>query len=200
VLKKILDDSLTGFISVLLNPTKFFQNINKCDYNLSAYSLFLTSCVITLFKSFSKKSYKNNYFTNQDINEIISLFNIPQIRWLIVLLSYVLFIFLIGKLCKFFLKKYNKQKLILSLLSISSVGILLHILFFIFHYFLSQQSIYMLRHIAFIWIICLSIIAIKNSQNASYMKSIMIFILSGLPPIFIIGLPGLAPYSLWLVI
>lgn len=156
------------------------------------------SCFITLFKSFSKKRYYNNFFSNQDINEILSFFNIPQIQWVITLLSFVLFIFLISKFCKFFLKKCNKKDLILCFMSISSAGILLHILFFIFHYFLSQQFIYMLRHIAFIWIAYLSIIAIKNSQNASYMKAIIIFILSGLPVIIIIGLAGLAPYSLWL--
>jgi len=198
MLKRIIDDSLTNIRFVLLNPTQFFKDINK--YNLSIYFLFFTNCVITLFKSFNKTSYKNNYFTNQNINEIISFFNIPQIRWLIVLLSYVLFIFLIGRLCKLFFKKCNKQKLILCLLSISSVGILLHILFFIFHCFLSQQSIYFLRHIAFVWIIWISIVAIKNSQNISYMQSIMLFILSGLPAVLIIGLPGLAPYSLWLVV
>jgi len=198
--KKIFVSSFELVKSILFNPARAYKNMSNGEHDYSVYILFLVSCLTTLFKSFGKKKYKSNFFSNQDINEFLSFFNIPQIQWIIALLSFVLFIFLIGKFCKLFLKRYNKKDLIVCFLSISSAGILLHILFFIFHYFLSKQSIYMLRHIAFIWIIYLSIIAIKNTQNASYMKSIMIFILAGLPPIFIIGLPGLAPYSLWLVI
>ncbi|MBL0716934.1 MAG: YIP1 family protein [Desulfosarcina sp.] len=197
---KIIIDFLELFKNIILHPAKVFQNMRKDEYAFIVYFLFLTSCLITFLKSFSKKKYNNNFFANQDINEIIFFFNIPQIQWVITLLSFVLFIFLIGNFCNFFLKRYNKKDLILCLLSISSVGILLHITFFVLHIFLSQQSIYMLGHIAFVWIICLSIIAIKNSQNTSYTKSIIIFILSGVPAVFIIGLSGLAPYSLWFVV
>ena len=200
MLNKIVVDSLGLFKSIILNPVRIFQNMRKGEYDFTIYFLFLASCLITFFKSFSKKKYNNNFFSNQDINEILSFFNIPQIQWLITLLSFILFIFLIGKFCKFFLKRYNKKDFTVCFLSISSAGILLQILFFILHYFLSQQSIYILRHIAFVWIVCLSIIAIKNSQNTSYPKSGMIYILSGLPVIFITGLKGLAPYLLWLVI
>jgi hypothetical protein len=200
MIKKIIVSSFELVKSILFNPARAFRNMSKGEYDYSVYVLFSVSCLITLLKSFSKKKYIGSYFSNRDINEFLSFFDIPQVRWVIALLGFVLFIFLIGKFCKFFLKKYNKKGLIACFLSISSAGILLHILFFIFHYFLSQQSIYMLRHIAFIWIAYLSIIAIKNSQNTSYLKSIMIFILAGLPAVFIIGLPGLAPYSLWLVI
>lgn len=200
MIKKIIISSFDLVKSILLNPTRAFKNRNKDENDYSVYILFLISCLITFSKSFSKKKYNYNFFSNQDINEIFSFFNIPQIQWALALLSFILFIFLIGKFCNFFLKKYNKRDLILCLLSIGSAGILLHILFFIFHYFLSQQSIFILRHMAFIWIIYLSISAIKNSQNTSYMKSILIFILAGLPAVFIIGLPGFAPYSMWLVI
>lgn len=201
MLKENITDSLEIFKNIILNPPKIFHNISIREgrYCFSIYFLFFTSCLITFFKSFGKKKYNNNFFPNQDINEILSFFNIPQIQWVLTLLSFILLIFLIGKFCNYFLRKFNKKGLILCFLSISSAGILLHIFFFVFHYFLPQQTIYILRHIAFVWIIYLSIIAIKTSQNTTYMKSIMIFILSGLPAIFIIGLPGLAPYSLWIV-
>jgi len=200
MIKQIIVSSSNVFKSILFNPAKAFRNMSKGEHDYIVYVLFSVSCLITLLKSFNKKKYTGSYFSNRDINEFLSFFDIPQVRWLIALLCFVLFIFLIGKFCKYFLKKYNNKGLIASFLSISSVGILLHLLFFIFHYFFSQQSIYMMRHMAFLWIAYLSIIAIKNSQNTTYLKSILIFILSGLPAVFIIGLPGLAPYSLWLVI
>jgi hypothetical protein len=200
MIKNIIISYFELLKSIILNPEKAFKNMSKGDYDCSVYVLFAVSCLITLLKSFSKKKYIGSYFTNRDINEFLSFFAIPQVRWGIALLGFILFVLLIGRFCKVFLKKYNKKVLVVSLLSISSVGILLHIIFFIFHYFLSQQSIYMLRRITFIWIAYLSIIAIKNSQNASCFKSIIIFIFAGLPAVFIIGLPGLAPYLLWLVI
>jgi hypothetical protein len=183
---------------ILFRPSVAFRNISKGDYEYSVVGMFLLSILITLFKSFSKKGYKSNFYSDQGINEILSFFNIPQIRWVVALISFSLFIFLIGFFCKFFLKKYNRKILIMSIMSISSAGIILHLAFLIFPILLSQNSIYMLRHFAFIWIICLSIVAIKNSQDATYIKSIIIFILSGLPAVFIIGLPGIAPYSLWI--
>lgn len=200
MINKIVIDFFELVKIIFLDPTRAFKKISKGEYDNSVYILFVISCLITLFKSFSKKKYNSNFFSSQLINDIFTFFNIPQIQWAIAILSFVLFIFLIGKLCKLLFKNYNKKYLIVNLLSISSAGIFLHVLFFILHYFLSLQAIYILRYIAIVWISFLSILAINTSQNTSYMKSIMIFILSGFPAVFIIGIPGVAPYLLWLVI
>ena len=173
--------------------------MGKGEYDFSVYFLFFVSGFITFLKSFSIKKNNINFFSNENINEALSFFSIPQVKWVITYVSFILFIFIIRGFCHFLLKSSNKKDLIVCFLSISSAGILLQILFFAFHYFLSQNFIYVLSYIAFAWVVYLSIIAIKNSQNTTYMKSFLIYIFSGLPAFLIVGLTGLAPFLLWIV-
>lgn len=135
MINKIIVDSLELFKSIILNPAEIFQKIKKGEHDLSIYFLFLASCLIPLFKSFSIKSYRNNFFPNQNFNEILSFFNIPQIQCIVTFLSFILFIFLMGMFCKLFLKRDNKKDLTVCFLSIGSAGILLQLLFFIIDFF-----------------------------------------------------------------
>lgn len=199
MLNKIIVTSLEIFGKIIFKPAGLFKNIGSGEYNFSIYVLFFVSAVITFFKSFSMTKQNINFFSNSTINEIMSFFSIPQIKWCLTFLSFILFVFLIRGFCRLLLKECNNKNLILCFLSISSVGILLQILFYALNFFLSQQFVYTFSYVAFIWIVSLSVIAIRNSQDASYKKSIMIYILSSLPVIFIIGLTGLAPFLLWIV-
>ena len=187
------------FKNIVINPTKVFQEAQKGRYDFSIYFMLLVACLITFFKSFSRKREVFNFFEREIINDILSFLSIPQIQWLIIFFSYILFVFLMMVVCKLLLKYCNKKDLFVCIVSISSAGILLQILFFILYYFVPQNYIYVLNRIAFIWAAYLSIAAIKNSQNTSYLKSIMIYIFAGLPVITIAGLAGLAPSFLWLV-
>lgn len=184
--------------NIIINPSKIFKKIS--DYDLIIYLFFCLSCIITLCKSFYIERNLFNFFDNEILNCILSFFNIPQVGWFIALLSFFLFIYLIGVLSNLFLKRYNKKELILCLLSISSIGIMMHVIFIVLHYFISNQTLILFRKVSFVWIIFLSIIAIKNSQKTSYMKSFFIFIISGLLPIIITGFAGFAPYLLHVVL
>jgi len=198
MLNKITTASLELFKSIIVNPARMFHDIRKGDYNFSVYSLFFVSGFITFFKSFSIKKNNINFFSNEYINQILSFFSIPQVQWVIIFASFILFVFIIRWFCHFLLKRCNKKELIVCFLSISSAGILLQILFFVLHYFLSQKTIYILSYIAFAWVVYLSIVAIKNSQNTTYIKSVIIYVFSGLPMVLIVGLTGLAPFLLWI--
>lgn len=199
MLNKIIITSLDLFKGMIVNPAKTFQNMGKGEHDFSVYFMFLLSGLITFFKSFCINKNNINFFSNEYINKILSFFSIPQIKWVITYLSFILFVFIIRGFCHFLLKRSNKKELIVCFLSISSAGILLQIFFFVCHYFLPQNFIYVLSYIAFVWIVYLSIIAIKNSQDTSYLKSFLIYIFSGLPAVLIVGLTGLAPFLLWLV-
>lgn len=199
MLNKIITTSLDLFKGMIVNPAKTFQDMGKGEYDFSVYFMFLLSGLITFFKSFSINKNNINFFSNEYINKILSFFSIPQIKWVITYLSFILFVFIIRGFCHFLLKRSNKKELIVCFLSISSAGILLQIIFFVCSYFLPQNFIYVLSYIAFVWIVYLSIIAIKNSQDTSYLKSFLIYIFSGLPAVLIVGLTGLAPFLLWLV-
>ncbi|MBI9090008.1 MAG: hypothetical protein JEZ12_12390 [Desulfobacterium sp.] len=199
MLNENIESSFGILKNIIFSPNRIFKKIGKGEYDFAVYFLFGMSGLITFFKSFGIKTYKNNYFVNEHFNILMSFFNIPQIKWLFAFISFFLFVFFMKILCLFLLKKCKKKHLMLGLLSVSSAGILLQIVFSVLHYILSQTFIYILSYIAFIWIVCLSIMAIKNSQDTSYVKSAMIYIFSGLPVFLVIGLTGLAPFLLWLV-
>jgi len=199
MLNKIVVNSLCLIKSVIVNPSKMFQSIENGEHKFLAYFLFSVSGLITFIKSFSVNNNVVNFFQNDYIDKILSFFSVPQIKWIVTYIIFILFIFMIMGFCRFFLKRNNGKELIVCFLSISSAGILLQILFFVCHYFLPQNFIYVLSYIAFVWIACLSIVAIKNSQNTTYLKSFLIYFLSGFPAILIVGLTGLAPFLLWLV-
>ena len=199
MLSEIFTAALGILKGIISNPARMFKDMEREEYDYSVYFMFLLSALITFFKSFHKERQSINFFSNDIVNKTLSFFSIPQIQWLISFLCFVLLIFLTGIFCRYLLKRCEKRKLTLCFLSISSVGILLQILFFALNLFLSQKSVYALRWVAFSWIVYLSIVAIRNSQNASYVKSVTIYIFSALPVMLIIGLTGLAPFLLFLL-
>ncbi|SCY49175.1 hypothetical protein SAMN05216233_11077 [Desulfoluna spongiiphila] len=199
MLNTIILNSFELFKNIIIHPAVFFDRAGKGKSNLAIYFLFIVSIIITFFKSFSIKKHTFNYFSNEIINIVISFFNIPQTKWLIAFLGFSMFLMLIIVFCHFLLKKCNKKELTMSFLAISCAGIILQAVFYILEHLLSQKSAYILSNITFSWIIFLSITAIKISQNTSYSKSVIIYIIAGIPVIVIIGLTGLAPFLLWLV-
>lgn len=199
MLNTIFLNSLELFKDIIVHPTVFLDRAGKGKSDLAIYFLFIISIIITFFKSFSIKKYNFNYFSNEIINIVISFFNIPQTKCLIAFLGFGISLKLIVVFCRFLLKKCNKKELTMSFLAISCAGIILQAVFYILQHLLSQKSVYILSNIAFPWIIFLSITAIKISQNTSYTKSVIIYIMAGIPVIVIIGLIGLAPFLLWLV-
>lgn len=193
------DVYLEIFKGVLFRPANAFRNIEAIGFGMPIYVIFSFGCFVVFLKSFWRKKISGNYFENEIINNIISFLNIPQVEWVIALLCFALFLFLLCKISHWLSQKGSDKKLILSIMSISSIGILLNIVFLIAHPIFSIKIIYLLRHFSFLWIFYLTILAIKEIKNLSYLKSIGLFLVSGFPSVIIMGLPGLAPYLLWLV-
>ncbi len=196
---KIAANSITMIKDLVLNPVKVFRKINTDKYRREAYFLFLLSALITLYKSFSIRMYKINFSTDEKINDILSFFSIPQVKWFMAILSFFLFLLLIKFLCKLILKNCNQKDLIFCYLFISGIGIILQLIFFVFQLFFSQELVYVLSYIGFFWIVFLSILAVKNSQNTSVSKSAIIYFISAIPIILLMGLPGVAPFMMWIV-
>ncbi len=198
-MKEHLTKSLNISMLLVMHPRECFSKITNENNAFLITVLFAISCMIPLVKSlFEPDKYKNNFFQNQNLNELISFFNIPQIRWLLALAGFFLFLFLANYFGKIFTKKYNKQSLLYCLLAISIVGILSHAIFYIGSFFLPPYVLIQVRMVIFTWVIFLSISGIKNSQDISYKAAICIFVISALPSIILIGLPGFSPYLLFL--
>ena len=196
---KVAANSIAIMKDLVLNPVRVFRNINTETHKHEAYFLFSLSALITFYKSFSIKMYKINYFPDEKINDILSLFNIPQVKWFMGFLSFFLFLLLIKFLCKLILKNCNQKYLFICYLSISGAAIILQFIFFVIQSFFSQKLVYALSYIAFFWIIFLSILAIKNSQSTSFSKATIIYFASAIPIILIMGLPGVSPFMMWIV-
>lgn len=196
---KLIVNSLELFKKIVINPAQLFKHLERSEYEYSVYFLFFVSGLIPFYNSFSMEKQNINFYSNSTINEIMSFLSTPQITLILTFLSFIFFIVLIWGFCRILLKGYNNRKLIVCFLSISSAGILLQILFYFLQLFVVHEVVYWLSYIGFIWIVSLSVIAVKNSQNTSYMKSIMIYIFSAIPVVLIIGLTGLAPFLLWIV-
>jgi len=196
---KIATNSIAIMKDLVLNPVRVFRNINTETYKHEAYFLFSLSAFITFYKSFSIKMYKINFFSDEKINDILSLFNIPQVKWFMGFLSFFLFLLLIKFLCKLILKNCNQKSLFICYLTISGAAIMMQLIFFAIQSFFSQKLVYALSYIAFFWIIFLSILAIKNSQSTSFSKATIIYFASAIPIILIMGLPGVSPFMMWIV-
>ncbi len=187
------------FKGVLFHPAKTFHDIESPGFEVAIYVIFGICCFVTFLKSFLGEKVNSRFFENEIIDNIISFLTIPQIQLVVALLCYTLFIFVLCKVSNLFSQSNGEKKLILCLLSISSVGLLLHIIFYIVHFAFSIETMNILRRFSFFWVFCLSILAIKEIKNLSYLKSLGVFLVSGFPSVIIVGLPGLAPYLLWLV-
>jgi hypothetical protein len=184
---------------IITSPRELFQDItNDIDrYRLPVYFLFFINTLIPLVKSFRMARENIDFFSNETLNLLLSLYSIPQVQWVVTLLVFFLFIILINFFSRFFSKNRGKSALIFCLLSIASVGILMQLLLTLLSEFLSHELLAMIRWIAFFWIAFLSIVAINICKKTSYVRALTIYFAAGLPVVLIVGLAGVAPFILW---
>lgn len=183
---------------IVIRPISVFEKISNGSLSREVYITFGLGAFITFSKTFALKQLEINFFTNYHLNQILSFLSNPQIRWGLVYIFYFLFLFLIFSLCKYFFKQAKWKTLLLSLMSISGIGVISQILFFLFSFIFPNNLSTILSYLIFLWVAFLSVLAIKYSQNIPLTKSIILFIISALPIIFIIRLVGISPYLAWI--
>ena len=185
--------------NLIFHPKKVFHEIHKQKYASIIYFSFGLSCTFTFVKSFIENG-NYNIFCSSDLLLCVSLFlDIPQIRWLLSMLSFCFFLFLTTKFCNLLLKKCNTKNLIICLISLSIVGIFLQSFFLVINFIISPNILHILRSLSYVWIFTLSIFGIKYSQDTTYFKSFIIFAMSLILPSIIIGWPGAAPYLIFII-
>lgn len=200
----MLKISLNSIINIVQgivgHPYTFFKGnfSEKIKYNI--FVLFVLSAFLTFIKSFTFNVEGNsiNYYSNEIYNMLFSFLAIPQIKWLSTYLIFFVFLLLLYLFCHLYTKSCNKKELLLDYLAIGSIGVFLQILFLCLSFVLSNQIIFFISYIALIWIIYLSIIAVKSSQKMSGLKAVFVYISSALPIFLIGGIPCIAPNLMWL--
>jgi hypothetical protein len=178
-------------------PDKTTKEIIKNNYVRESFVLFLSGAILTFLKSFYYRKENWNFFANENYNKIFTFLSIPQIQWLITYLIYFLFIYLIYLMNKLFNKNARFKPLAISLMSLSGLGCILQILFYILSFIFPKELIHYISYIILIWFFLLSLISIKNSQGIFISRSIACFVAAAVPCIIIAGFPGVFPYLAW---
>ncbi len=188
-----------GILKALITaPSALFCSETSEKSKREIYFLFSVGMILTFLKSFSYRMQKFNLWENNWGNEILSFLSIPQVKWFLAYLSYLLFLLLVKFICKKMLKKFNERDLFLFFLSISGVGIILQAVFYCIGFIIPAKIVYLLSYIGFLWIFYLSLLAIKKSQNISFKKAMIVYFVSALPIVILIGFPGVSPFLMWL--
>lgn len=183
---------------IIVAPKRVFQKINENQLSFEVYIVFSIGAFVTFLKTLRLESQRIHVFETEKINEALSLLSVPQIKWVFTYIGFFLFIFMLFIFSRILFKRASIKSLFLCIMSISGIGLLLQAVFFLFHYVLPSNINFFLTHIAFAWVVLISLLAIKYSQDISIAKSLVLFVIAGLPTIFFAGLPGISPYLSWL--
>jgi hypothetical protein len=183
---------------LIIAPNKMFLSLNSLSLKGEVLFLFIIGALLTFLKSFNDKVLPINFWADNRANQILSFFSIPQVKWFIAYMCFFLFLLLLKIFCRIILKKCNRRDLFYFFMAISGAGIMLQLLFWFLASILPKEINYLLSYFAFLWIFFLSLIAIVKSQNTTFPKAIIIYLISALPVVIITGLPGVSPFLMWL--
>lgn len=184
--------------AIVLSPGEIFTNSREKSKEI--VSLFTISFIIVLLKSFFKARHEaSNFFETQILNEIIYFLSIPQIAAIAIYLFFFIFSLLLFLVIRIFSKDASLKSLMLSLMSISGVGIFAHIATMPLMFF-AKSLINPIGYIFYLWVIVLTLWAIKNSQNLPLVKVIPSFLVVAFPFLLFGWLPVISPYLVFLAV
>jgi len=195
---KFIRSSLIIIRDLIISPEEVFCSVTSKRFKKEIIFLFFLGAISPIFKSFNRESYSVNFWMDDKINHFLSLIGTPRITLIVAYLSFCLFLILLIIFCRIFLKNNNQKDLVFYLLSMNGLGVLVQILFYCFDLVLYRPLIFCLSYVAFIWIVTLSILAIKKGQNTGFLKAATIYFISAFPVYLIAGLPGLLPSFIWI--
>jgi hypothetical protein len=185
---------------IIIKPKNVFLGIKEGKYSLCIILSFLLCSIMTFYKSYFLKGNDINFYVSEKTNSFFSLMSNPQIKWFMMHIYYFLFILIIITLLKIFNKKVHTKKLILAIMSISVIGLIVQIISIILltiNIDIGTESIF---YLLFMWIILLSISAVKYIEKITIYKSFLFFIIPALFFTFTFGLPSICPYLTWIIV
>jgi hypothetical protein len=186
----------------MLSPRRLFENIRDGKFTREIYISFFCGALLTFVKSLliNRKSFASTFFTNDVLNSLVVLLNNPQVYWFVGYVGYFIFILLVLAMCKLFNKQAVLKPVALAIMSLGGLGVTMQILFYVLKFTPLHNLILFVGYLVFLWVVFLSITAIKTTQNMSYPKAIICFLIPALPAIFMAALTGIAPYLAWLTV
>lgn len=199
--RKIFLNTIILIKLIIIAPKRLFISIKDGEYVKETFLVFTLAAIITFLKSYVTKqpTFSASYYTCEFLNRTIELLNNAHVSWFISYLSYFIFLFIVFLFCRIFNKSIKYKNVVLSLMVISAIGVTAQILFFLFSFILSENILFICGYLIFIWVICLSIIAIKVTQSLSLSRAIICFLIPALPFSLFIVFVSIAPYLAWLL-
>lgn len=177
------------FKDILFNPAKLYRQLGRPDFkartiiSLTSFSVFITAIKCVYFYKEPFKYAKSIFFDDSlDIlNVVIGIISIPIISLFLSYSFFGLYILLIY----FLLRVRNNsryelslKRLSLSFMSIVSLGIIIHLGFYLLYAVsVNGLAIKIFYYFAIFWINILYIIAIKYTQKVSFLRSIVVVVL-----------------------
>jgi hypothetical protein len=187
------------FKDIIVSPRRAFARINSEKFNFDVGVVFFLGSVPPLIKSFSVDSAQFTFFNDSNIDAFISLINNPKIVWLLHYLSFFAYISVTGFLCRVFFPAPRIKKLLFSFMAISGAGMLMQIGFIFLRLFLPEHLHLYYGYLTFFWCSFLAVMAIKQSQNGSLKRAVIVFVLTTIPFLFVFGSGGIFPSIAWLM-
>ncbi|WP_407924244.1 YIP1 family protein [Desulfosarcina alkanivorans] len=185
---------------IVVNPFNVFKEIRDGAFKNETLLIFITVTVLSFIKSGGLSGVHRetvHFYSSDKLNYFFSLLSIPQVNWLITFVSFFVFILLIYLI--FNLKDSPKMEpLLLSLLSISGIGLIFHVLSILLRYFFPHTPFNYLVYFVYLWTLMLSVFAVKICMNSSFLKSGVVLTIAALPMVFIVGLLAVSPYLIGL--
>ncbi len=182
--------------AIIVSPGDLFRN--SIDKRKEIVSLFVVSFVVVLLKSlFERKHAPTNFFNSQTLNDIFSFLAIPQVVAIITYLLFFVFVIVLFFIIKLFSKEVSFQPLLLSLMSISCIGVIAHFITIPLIFF-AKSMIMPISYMFYLWVIALSFWSIKNSQDLPLVKVIPVFIVVVAPFLLFGWLLVISPYLMFL--
>lgn len=189
------------FKKIIIFPNNFFKDLtNKRKYIIF---LFIINFIIVLVKSFFISKSNIIFFEDKILDRIFSFLAIPQVAVIITYLSFFIFSIIFFIILKYSsrssLSIYFYPSFLLSLMSISIIGIIAHIISFPLNFFEKSLVLY-IKYIFYIWVIFLNIFAIYNTLDVRLIK-IIFSLFCAFSPFLIFGwILVVSPYLIFLSI
>ena len=184
--------------AVISQPGDVFRKARNGEIQREALIIFSIAALIPLLKSFSARRQLLNFFADERLNKLLSILSIPQIKWAVTYLAYFAMIYFAFGICRLFGKAENLKALMMAFMSISGIGIVSQILFYLIQFVLPKNVIFIGSYCIYLWIIGLSIMAIQITQGLSFSKALTSFLPPAIIFAVICGMAAISPYLAWL--
>jgi len=187
---------------VIIAPMTVFDKTRDGGLAREAVILFGTCVLITVSKAFSKSftvpERTVNFFVTDSLNEVLSFLGHPLITLLFFYLVYGVFLMGIFLTSRSFNKETRVTPFIISLMTVSAIGIITQVVFYASTSFLPKQALVLGRYAVYCWVVVLSVLAIRESLRLSVWHSIICFLVPFLVLLSVGVQLGVAPYLSWL--